>query len=177
MGDYDVSSQIATLTGNVQATRGKNKLSGDKAIVNLATGVSKIIGGKSARVRTILYPGGGKGDVPNRADAGTNGKRQDKNNPTDDVSSGEPGQRADERKDDPATPPKDSNTDQQTAPMAFVVGASMASVGWFFGLVGGAGWLAPRLAEPRYWQAIEGVICGILLLVAWQLATTPLGAA
>ena len=118
MGDYDVSSQIATLTGNVQVTRGKNKLSGDKAIVNLATGVSKIIGGKSARVRTILYPGGGKGDVPNRADAGTNGKRQDKNNPTDDVSSGEPGQRADERKDDPATPPKDSNTDQQTAPMA-----------------------------------------------------------
>ena len=66
---------------------------------------------------------------------------------------------------------------QQTAPMAFAVGASMASVGWFFGLVGGAGWLAPRLAEPRYWQAIEGVICGILLLVAWQLATTPLGAA
>ncbi|MCI0511412.1 L-lysine exporter family protein LysE/ArgO [Chromohalobacter marismortui] len=66
---------------------------------------------------------------------------------------------------------------QQAVPLAFVVGASMASLAWFFGLVGGAAWLAPRLADPRYWQAIEGAICAVLLLVAWQLATTPLGAA
>jgi lipopolysaccharide export system protein LptA len=60
-GDFDVASQIATLTGNVQVTRGKNKLSGEQAIVNLRTGVSKVTGTNSARVRTILYPGGAKG--------------------------------------------------------------------------------------------------------------------
>ncbi|MDV6317401.1 LysE/ArgO family amino acid transporter [Chromohalobacter sp. HP20-39] len=66
---------------------------------------------------------------------------------------------------------------QQAVPEAFVAGAAMASVGWFFALVGGAGWLAPRLANPRAWQVIEGGICAVLLLVAWQLAMTPLGAA
>jgi lipopolysaccharide export system protein LptA len=57
-GDYDVPNQLATLSGNVQITRGKNKLSGEQAIVNLKTGVSRLTGGKSGRVRTILFPGG-----------------------------------------------------------------------------------------------------------------------
>lgn len=57
-GDYDVPNQIATLTGNVQITRGKNKLSGEQAIVNLKTGVSRLTGGKTGRVRTIIFPGG-----------------------------------------------------------------------------------------------------------------------
>ncbi|MGO2415587.1 MAG: LysE/ArgO family amino acid transporter, partial [Cobetia crustatorum] len=60
---------------------------------------------------------------------------------------------------------------QQTSPVGFIIGASLASSGWFFGLVAGAGWLAPRLTSPRAWQCIEAFIAIILLWVAWQLGS------
>ncbi|WP_324690334.1 LysE/ArgO family amino acid transporter [Cobetia sp. D5] len=60
---------------------------------------------------------------------------------------------------------------QQPSPQSFIVGASLASFGWFFGLVTCAGWLAPRLTSPRAWQVIEAFIATILLWVAWQLGS------
>jgi len=58
-GDYDVESGIATLTGSVKITRGKNKLKGCRAKVNMNTGISRLFGcGKSAsgagRVQGII---------------------------------------------------------------------------------------------------------------------------
>lgn len=60
---------------------------------------------------------------------------------------------------------------QQPSPESFIVGASLASIGWFFGLVACAGWLAPHLTSPRAWQVIEAFIATILLWVAWQLGS------
>ncbi|MGQ7248890.1 LysE/ArgO family amino acid transporter [Halomonas sp. V046] len=57
----------------------------------------------------------------------------------------------------------------QPEPLGFYAGATMASFAWFFALVGAAGWLAPRLASPNAWRAVDLTICIIMLLVAWQL--------
>ena len=43
-GVYNVETGIATLTGSVKITRGKNQLNGEYAEVNLNTGVSKLFG-------------------------------------------------------------------------------------------------------------------------------------
>ena len=52
-GDYNSETRLATLTGNVKLTRGDNQLNGQKAIVNLNTGVSRMVG----RVSVLLVPG------------------------------------------------------------------------------------------------------------------------
>lgn len=59
----------------------------------------------------------------------------------------------------------------QASPGGFFVGAALASFGWFFGLVGAAGWLAPRLASPLAWRIIDGLIALILGWIAWRLAS------
>ncbi|MCE8032040.1 amino acid transporter [Billgrantia tianxiuensis] len=59
----------------------------------------------------------------------------------------------------------------QPSPLGFFIGAAMASFGWFFGLAAAAGWLAPRLANPRVWRAIDLAIGIILAWVAWRLAS------
>jgi len=64
---------------------------------------------------------------------------------------------------------------QQSSPAGFVVGASLASLIWFFGLVGLAHWLSPRLQNPRWWQIIDLAVGAVMLLIAWQLAIRPLG--
>ncbi|WP_110655763.1 LysE/ArgO family amino acid transporter [Salinicola halimionae] len=63
---------------------------------------------------------------------------------------------------------------QQSSPAGFVMGASLASLLWFFGLVGLARCLAPRLQTPRWWQGIDIAVGAIMLLVAWQLANRAL---
>jgi len=57
-GDYDLNTRIATLTGNVRITRDDNQLNGETAEVNLATGVSRLIGpsGGDGRVRGLFLP-------------------------------------------------------------------------------------------------------------------------
>ena len=67
-GIYDVNSGIATLNGNIRITRDGNQLNGDSAIINLTTGVSKLLTGsatvdkknqkrkKKKRVRGYLRP-------------------------------------------------------------------------------------------------------------------------
>lgn len=69
-GDYDSESKLATLTGNVKLTRCENQLNGEKAVVNLETGVSRMVG----RVRVLLVPGErAQGCKRGASDAGENG--------------------------------------------------------------------------------------------------------
>lgn len=63
---------------------------------------------------------------------------------------------------------------QQASPAGFVAGASLASLIWFFALVGLAHWLSPRLQNPRWWQGIDITVGAIMLLIAWQLASRAL---
>lgn len=51
-GDYNGQTKIATLTGNVKLTRGDNQLNGEKAVVDLNTGVSRMVG----KVRGVFIP-------------------------------------------------------------------------------------------------------------------------
>ena len=53
-GDYNVVSGVATLVGGVKITRGRNQLNGERAEVNLNTGISRLIGDGSQRVRGLL---------------------------------------------------------------------------------------------------------------------------
>jgi lipopolysaccharide export system protein LptA len=59
-GVYNVASGIATLTGTVQIIRGRNRLNGCRAEVNLNTGISKLFSCPQTRgtnrVRGVLQP-------------------------------------------------------------------------------------------------------------------------
>jgi lipopolysaccharide export system protein LptA len=80
-GDYNADTQVATLSGNVRLTRGDSQLNGERAEVNMKSGVSKLLAGdgrpvagesnpaKGGRVRVLIMPGdadSGKGplDIP-----------------------------------------------------------------------------------------------------------------
>ncbi len=58
----NLDKEIATLTGGVKITRGQNQLNGERAEVNLKTGVSRLMGNPSAtgaadgRVHTLIIP-------------------------------------------------------------------------------------------------------------------------
>jgi lipopolysaccharide export system protein LptA len=68
-GIYDPKRGLATLSGGVKITRGKNQLNGQYAEVNLNTGVSRLLGGPKGkgdgRVHTLIVP------EQNATDAGT----------------------------------------------------------------------------------------------------------
>jgi lipopolysaccharide export system protein LptA len=55
-GVYDIESGIATLTGSVKITRGKNQLNGEYAEVNLNTGVTRLFGGAKGGTRGYFSP-------------------------------------------------------------------------------------------------------------------------
>ena len=59
LGIFDMRSNTVTLTGNVMMTQGKNVLRGDKLIVDLTTGVSRVESGKNGtgRVQGLFLPG------------------------------------------------------------------------------------------------------------------------
>ena len=61
LGIFDMATNTVTLSGNVIMTQGKNILRGDKLIVDLTSGVSKVESSKSAngRVQMLLQPGSG----------------------------------------------------------------------------------------------------------------------
>ncbi|HUT49925.1 MAG TPA: LptA/OstA family protein [Alphaproteobacteria bacterium] len=81
-GIYNHRSGIAQLVGSVKLTRGDNQLNGDRAEVNLKTGVSRLLAarGRDGRVRVLVVPGGdvggglSKGVLP-----GVGGKAPNKN--------------------------------------------------------------------------------------------------
>ncbi len=55
-GVYNLQTGIATLTGSVKITRGQNQLNGDRAIVNMNTGKSRLLSAPGAPVHGILVP-------------------------------------------------------------------------------------------------------------------------
>lgn len=59
-GDYDLRSGIVKLDGNVRITRADTQLNGERAEVNLNTGVSRLLSGSGpggGRVQGLLVPG------------------------------------------------------------------------------------------------------------------------
>lgn len=59
-GIFDMKTNTVTLTGNVVMTQGKNVLRGDKLMVDLTTGVSRVESGKNSRgrVQGLFLPSG-----------------------------------------------------------------------------------------------------------------------
>lgn len=60
LGVFDMKANTVTLSGNVVMTQGKNVLRGDRLVVNLTSGVSRIESGKggSGRVEGLFVPSG-----------------------------------------------------------------------------------------------------------------------
>lgn len=58
IGIFDMQTQIVTLSGNVVMAQGKNLLRGDRLMVDLASGVSRVESGKngSGRVQGLFTP-------------------------------------------------------------------------------------------------------------------------
>ena len=61
LGIFDMLSNTVTLTGHVVMTQGKNVLRGDKLVVDLASGVSRVESAKNGhgRVQGLFLPSGG----------------------------------------------------------------------------------------------------------------------
>jgi lipopolysaccharide export system protein LptA len=53
-GIFDMKSNTVTLLGGVVLTQGQNVLRGDRLVVNLATGVSRVEVGQGGRVRALI---------------------------------------------------------------------------------------------------------------------------
>jgi L-lysine exporter family protein LysE/ArgO len=58
----------------------------------------------------------------------------------------------------------------------FALGASVASITWFFGLAYGAKALSPYVKNPRFWRVLDTVIAFIMFGLAISLVLMPLGA-
>jgi lipopolysaccharide export system protein LptA len=60
-GVFDMKSNTVTLSGNVVMTQGQNVLRGDRLVVNLTSGVSRVESGKNGqgRVQGLFLPGSG----------------------------------------------------------------------------------------------------------------------
>lgn len=65
LGIFDMKSNTVTLTGNVIMTQGQNVLRGDKLMVDMTTGVSRVESGKngSGRVQGLFLPGSAGPDI------------------------------------------------------------------------------------------------------------------
>ncbi|MGE4221327.1 MAG: LptA/OstA family protein [Alphaproteobacteria bacterium] len=59
-GVYNLLTDIVKLCGNVRITRGQDQLNGSCAEVNLKTGISRLVGGQSGRVRGLFTPPAGR---------------------------------------------------------------------------------------------------------------------
>jgi lipopolysaccharide export system protein LptA len=65
LGLFDMKTNTVTLTGNVVMTQGQNVLRGDKLMVDLTTGVSRVESGKNGqgRVQGLFQPSGAGPDL------------------------------------------------------------------------------------------------------------------
>ncbi len=65
LGVFDMKTNTVTVTGNVVMTQGKNVLRGDRLVVNLTSGVSRVESGKNGhgRVEGLFQPGAGTPDL------------------------------------------------------------------------------------------------------------------
>jgi len=57
MGVFDIKTNNITLTGNVVVTQGTNVLTGERMVVDLTSGVTKVESSKSAPVSGLFSPG------------------------------------------------------------------------------------------------------------------------
>jgi len=64
LGIFDMATNTVTLTGHVMMTQGKNVLRGEKLVVNLTSGVSRVESGKHQRVQGLFPSGGGAPGMP-----------------------------------------------------------------------------------------------------------------
>ncbi len=66
LGIFDMKSNTVTLTGGVVMTQGKNVLRGDRLVVDLTSGVSRVESGKNGqgRVEGLFLPGSGPVEMP-----------------------------------------------------------------------------------------------------------------
>jgi len=55
---YDIKKDSAVLSGNVRIARGSTQLAGEKALINFATGQSRLISDGTGRVRALLPSSG-----------------------------------------------------------------------------------------------------------------------
>jgi lipopolysaccharide export system protein LptA len=57
-GDYDLTADIMTLSGNVKVTNAGNQFNGEYAEVNVKTGVSRLLGNPSGtgKVKSLIMP-------------------------------------------------------------------------------------------------------------------------
>jgi lipopolysaccharide export system protein LptA len=69
-GTFDMKSNTVTLFGGVVVTQGQNVLKGERLVVDLTTGVSRVEAGRE-RVKAIISQGGGPPDT--RTGNGTTG--------------------------------------------------------------------------------------------------------
>jgi lipopolysaccharide export system protein LptA len=58
-GDYDLVKDIMTLTDDVRITQGENQFNGERAEVNVATGVSTLQAGSNGKVKSLIMPSSG----------------------------------------------------------------------------------------------------------------------
>lgn len=83
--DFDVVSQVVTLGGNVVLSQGGNVISGDKLVIDLKTGQSKLenqtADGKPARVKGLFNPQSGDGKEGAAGQGGGAGQWQVQNKP------------------------------------------------------------------------------------------------
>ncbi len=65
LGIFDMQTNTVTLTGNVVMTQGKNVLRGERLVVDLTSGVSRVEAGKNShgRVEGLFQPGGASPDL------------------------------------------------------------------------------------------------------------------
>jgi lipopolysaccharide export system protein LptA len=65
LGIFDMKTNTVTLTGNVVMTQGQNVLRGERLVVDLTSGVSRVESGKngSGRVQGLFQPGGATPDL------------------------------------------------------------------------------------------------------------------
>lgn len=58
-GDYDLVKDVMTLTDDVRITQGDNQFNGERAEVNVATGVSTLQAGSDGKVKSLIMPSSG----------------------------------------------------------------------------------------------------------------------
>lgn len=68
LGIFNMETNTVTLTGDVVMTQGKNVLRGDRLVVDLTSGVSRVESGKNGRgrVQGLFQPGKGAPDLKNK---------------------------------------------------------------------------------------------------------------
>jgi lipopolysaccharide export system protein LptA len=73
LGIFNMETNTVTLTGNVVMTQGKNVLRGERLVVDLTSGVSRVESGKNGRgrVQGLFQPGKGAPDLNNKGPGGS----------------------------------------------------------------------------------------------------------